>query len=87
MAHALFHFPSRTTSVSVAKKQRLKGSRDLLGVAGGPGRRHTMLPQRERDSVLSNGSSDRSSSVSDENFLPLSTLPESSSSNNSSLFT
>lgn len=44
----------------------------IQGVSNGraEGRRHTMLPQQQtRDSVLSNGSSDRSSTVSDETFL------------------
>ena len=52
-----------------------------LGVAvGSGGRRHTMAPQPQRqparDSVLSNGSSDRSSSVSDEMILLSPPLPE-----------
>ena len=54
------------------KKQPFKGGKPQLNYGnsgGGGGRRHTMLPQpKVRDSVLSNGSSDRSSSVSDENF-------------------
>ena len=49
---------------------------------GSGGRRHTMAPQPQqrqpvRDSVLSNGSSDRSSSVSDEMILLSPPLPES----------
>lgn len=54
--------------MAISKKHSSKGSRFQLNHgagSSGEGRRHTMLTQ-PRDSVLSNGSSDRWSSVSDE---------------------
>lgn len=73
MAHALI----RTASMAIGKKapSGSKGNSKLqvhrVVANPGGGRRHTMLPQnpQPRDSVLSNGSSDRSSSVSDEALL------------------
>lgn len=60
-------------SVAINKKGPSKGSKFLVNRAAnsnGGGRRYTMLPRPQpRDSVLSNGSSDRSSSVSDETVL------------------
>lgn len=70
MAQSLFNF-SRTASMAVSKKQ-LSGSKQQYPLQG---RRHTMMQQPTRDSVLSNGSSDRSSSVSDENFISPPALP------------
>lgn len=56
----------RTASMAVSKKHS-KAMKIQRGMVAG-GRRHTMMPpQPMRDSVLSNGSSDRSSSISDEN--------------------
>lgn len=55
--------------MAISKKSPSKGSRHGIDSNGG-GRRYTMLPRPQtRDSVLSNGSSDRSSSVSDEPIL------------------
>lgn len=72
MAHALI----RTASMAIGKKapSGSKGNNKLqvkVVAHTRGGRRHTMLPQKTqpRDSVLSNGSSDRSSSVSDEALL------------------
>ena len=82
MAHALM----RTASMAIGKKapSGSKGNNKqvhrVVANTGG-GRRHTMLPQniQPRDSVLSNGSSDRSSSVSDEALLasPAMHMPDS----------
>ena len=89
MASISFHF-SRTTSMAVSnnKKRSLdlphRGPRIFLAhphdgaTTGASGRRHTTLHPRRRDSVLSNGSSDRSSSQSDDAFLSPLTFPESS---------
>lgn len=67
---------SRTASMAVSKKN-LHGPRGgkLQGNPSSAGRRYTMVTQT-RDSVLSNGSSDRSSSVSDEAFLSHPVHPE-----------
>lgn len=70
MAYSLL----RTASMAISKKQSSKGSKQQVGYGGtgngGGGRRHTMLTRPQvRDSVLSNGSSDRSSSVSDETAI------------------
>lgn len=72
MAHSIL----RTASMAISKKNPSKRSRfpvncGVSSNSGSGGRRHTMLPVRPpvRDSVLSNGSSDRSSSVSDETIL------------------
>lgn len=81
MAHSLFNL-TRTASIAIKKHPNGSKSNKLQidrGVASnGGGRRHTMLPQRQqtRDSVLSNGSSDRSSSVSDETFITHPALQE-----------
>ena len=80
MAHSRPIF--RTSTMSLTGKKSVKGVKiqsDLhhhRGLANG-GRRHTMLShQQPRDSVLSNGSSDRSSSVSDETVLSAPTPPD-----------
>ena len=65
------HTNGKGAKGQVNRSETLKVVRGGLGNTGNEGRRHTMLPQRQptRDSVLSNGSSDRSSCVSDETFL------------------
>ena len=61
----------RTATMGGGKKSSKSTKIHLdSGPAAGGSRRYTMAPRPQpRDSVLSNGSSDRSSSVSDETFL------------------
>lgn len=88
MANTSFHF-SRTTSMAVSTKKKrplhlphkgpLYQHGGVGGAATGPGRRYTAVVHvhpRRRDSVLSDGSSDRSSSQSDDAFHIIPAFPE-----------